>query len=122
MSADHNCIYSEYKIYVEKYWKIKQMFSKVRLENKKTKREITRLQKELDKAYDKIDEMALTKIDEMALNKMDEIALTKIDEMALTKMDEMALTKIDEIALTKIDEIALKKMDEDEDIDKYEFI
>lgn len=97
MSADHKCIYSEYKIYVEKYWKLKQMFSKVRLENKKSKREIIRLQKELDKAYDKIDEVSLNKIDEVPLDKIDEVPLNQIDEVSLDKIDE-------------------------DDIDKYEFI
>ena len=93
MSADHKCIYSEYKIYVEKYWKLKQMFSKVRLENKKSKREIIRLQKELDKAYDKIDEVSLDKIDEVSLNKIDEVPLDKIDEVPLDKIDEDDIDK-----------------------------
>jgi hypothetical protein len=87
MSADHKCIYSEYKIYVEKYWKLKQMFSKVRLENKKSKREIIRLQKELDKAYDKIDEVSLKKMDAIALNQIDEVSLNKIDEDDIDKYE-----------------------------------
>jgi hypothetical protein len=93
MSADHNCIYCEYKIYVEKYWKLKQMFSKVRLENKRSKKEITRLQKELDKAYDKIDEVSLNKIDEVPLDKIDEVPLDKIDEVPLDKIDEDDIDK-----------------------------
>ena len=59
MSGDHKCIYYEYKIYVEKYLKMKQLFLKVKLENKKAKKDIVRLQNELDKAYEKIDAVCL---------------------------------------------------------------
>jgi phage pi2 protein 07 len=55
LSADHKCIYSEYKIYVEKYWKMKQLFHKLKIENKQIRKELVRLQQELDRKYEEDD-------------------------------------------------------------------
>ena len=48
ISSDNKCIYSAYKMYVEKYWKIKRLLYDAKVENKQMKQQITRLQIQLN--------------------------------------------------------------------------
>lgn len=47
LSADHRCIYSEYKICLEKYWKVKRLLKDTRIENNQMKQELKRLRNEM---------------------------------------------------------------------------
>jgi hypothetical protein len=48
LSSDHRYIYSEYKICLEKYWKVKKLLKEARLENKQIKQELVRLRTEVE--------------------------------------------------------------------------
>jgi predicted metal-binding transcription factor (methanogenesis marker protein 9) len=48
LSCDHRCIYSEYKICLEKYWKVKKQLKETMIENKQIKKELARLRTEME--------------------------------------------------------------------------
>jgi hypothetical protein len=47
LSSDHRYIYSEYKICLEKYWKLQKLLKEARLENKQIRQELARLRTEV---------------------------------------------------------------------------
>lgn len=49
LSSNNQCIYSQYKIYVEKYYLLKKMIKDLRSQNKSMEKELRELKKELNK-------------------------------------------------------------------------
>lgn len=52
LSSNNQCIYSQYKIYVEKYYRLKKMIKELRFQNKAMQKELKELKQELLKDND----------------------------------------------------------------------
>ena len=84
LSSNNQCIYSQYKIYVEKYHRLKEIVKSLRFQNKTMEKELKVLKKELQMDYCTADRC---KNDEIIIQVNDNY-LVEIDDYVVEK-DEL---------------------------------
>lgn len=48
LSSNNQCIYTEYKMYFEKYWKLRKLLKELKLQNQSMKKQVKHLKDQLD--------------------------------------------------------------------------